>query len=400
MLPSQFPLPFPYKVFDFLGGKLEKSGFPIVRLDQKSLCRAGEQITGLSDFGDPYYQEGLSMLLRSIEQDAKLRFYGKLVIRIIIVNYLTQRLLFVRAMKKTPKIAQSGLHEPFIITGIHRSGTTFLLRLLSMDPRNAGIPFWRLFRPFSVPRRMDIRRIRSAVELSILHPIFRNIDAKHLIRGKKPEESAWMMGLTFHSIVYWILTPVSTYAEWLLNVDMAKYYQEYSLLLQVHQQSLPGKSMVLKAPDHMPDVDLLLPAIPNARVIQLHRDPATCVISLSSLFYSTHGALTEDIQPKRMFEINKEMVAHFLQENKKARQIKDIDQLIYDIDYDNLIADPISTVKQIYQFFNVPWSTEYENKLQHFIKKQLKSNQKRHNYDPEQFGQTKQELNAFFDALK
>lgn len=141
MLPSQFPLPFPYKVFDFLGGKLETLGFPIVRLDQKSLCRAAEQITGLSDFGDPYYQEGLSVLLRSVERDAKLRFYGKLVIRIIIVNYLIQRLLFVQAMKRTPKIAQGVVYEPFIITGIHRSGTTFLLRLLSLDPHNAGIPF-------------------------------------------------------------------------------------------------------------------------------------------------------------------------------------------------------------------------------------------------------------------
>ena len=399
MLPSQFPLPFPYKVFDFLGGKLETLGFPIVRLDQKSLCRAAEQITGLSDFGDPYYQEGLSVLLRSVERDAKLRFYGKLVIRIIIVNYLIQRLLFVQAMKRTPKIAQGVVYEPFIITGIHRSGTTFLLRLLSLDPRNAGIPFWRLFRPFSVPGRMDIRRIRSAAELFILHPLFRNIDAKHVIRWKKPEESAWMMGLTFHSIVYWILAPVSTYAEWLLNLDMAKYYQEYSLLLKSHQQSHPGKSMVLKAPDHTPDVDLLLSEIPNARVIQLHRDPATCVVSLSSLFYSIHGALSENIQPKRMFEINKKMVAHFLQANKKARLVKGVSRSIVDIEYESLIADPVGSIKQIYQILNVPWSNEYENNLQHFIERQMISNQKRHYYSPEQFGQTEQELDAFFTAL-
>ncbi|MEA3326981.1 MAG: sulfotransferase [Chloroflexota bacterium] len=400
MLPSKFTLPIPYRWFDFLGDKLDALGVPIVSLDQKSLCRAAEKITRLSDFGDPYYQEGLSVLLHSIEQDAQLRFYGKLVIRIIIINYLTQRLLFVRAMKQTPKNTQGALKEPFIITGLHRSGTTFLLRMLSLDPRHAGIPFWRLFRPFSIPGWLDLRRIRSAVELSILHPIFMNIDTKHIIRGKKPEESAWMMGLTFHSIVYWILAPVSTYTEWLLTVDMTNYYQDYSLLLQAHQQAFPEKSMVLKAPDHTPDVDMLLSVIPNARVIQLHRDPTTCVISLSSLFYSTHGALTEDIQSKRMFEVNKKMVAHFIQANKRARQSMDIDRSIFDIEYESLVADPIGTIKQIYHFFKVPWSDEYEQCLQHFIKSQLQSEHKRHYYTPEQFGQESQELVAFFDALK
>jgi len=399
MLPSHFSLPLPYRLLDYFGGKLEALGFPIVSLDQKSLLRRAEQITGLSDFGDPYYQEGLSVLLHSIEKDAQLRFFGKLVIRIVIINYLTQRLLFIQAKKKIPKNIQGGLQEPFIITGIHRSGTTFLLRMLSMDPQHEGIPFWRLYRPFSIPGRIDLRRIRSAVELSILRPVFRNIDAKHVIRGEKPEESAWMMGLTFYSIVYWILAPVSSYVEWLLNVDMSKYYQDYSSLLQFHQKALPGKSMVLKAPDHTPDMDMLLSEVPNARVIQLHRDPTTCVISLSSLFYSTHAAMTEDIQAKGMCEVNKRMAAHFIRANKEARQDEDINRSIFDIEYEDLIDDPIGTVKGIYHYFNVPWSDEFDICLREFIKKQLKRNQKRHNYLPEQFGQVRQELDAFFDAL-
>jgi len=109
--------------------------------------------------------------------------------------------------------------------------------------------------------------------------------------------------------------------------------------------------------------------------------------------------MTEDIQAKGMCEVNKRMAAHFIRANKEARQDEDINRSILDIEYEDLIEDPIGTVKGIYHYFNVAWSDEFDKCLREFIKKQLKRNRKRHNYLPEQFGQVRQELDAFFDAL-
>ena len=67
--------------------------------------------------------------------------------------------------------------------------------------------------------------------------------------------------------------------------------------------------------DHTPNLDKLLFTIPNAKIIQLHRDPKTCITSLNSLFYSTHHSVTNDINPQRLGEVNKKMFSYYLKVN-------------------------------------------------------------------------------------
>jgi len=213
------------------------------------------------------------------------------------------------------------------------------------------------------------------------------------------------LGLTFHSIVFWVIAPVSSYAEWLFTQDRTKYYQEYSLLLKAQQQIVPEKHLVLKAPDHTPNLDTLLSAIPNAKIIQLHRDPTTCITSLNSLFYSTHRSVTNDINPQRLGEVNKKMFSYYLNTNTEIRFDKAInDNSVMDIQYTQLVADPIGIVREIYRYFDAPWSDEYQEQLQIFVSQQPKDKHGKHDYKPEQFGQSSQELIAhfapFYDQLK
>jgi hypothetical protein len=393
MLPSQMQLPGAYRLLDSFGTQLEKLGIPITRIDTQTLYQVAEHNTGLNDFGDTYHREGLEVLLQSIDKDANLHFFGKFITRMVLINYMTQRLLFVEAQKRSPDVFSSKLNAPFFITGIPRSGTTFLHRMIALDTRNAGVPFWRLFRPFPIPDKKDLRESTARWELKFRRPIYPEMDTKHFIREDQEEECIWMSGLTSHSIVFWVIAPVSSYAEWLFAQDRTKYYQEYSLLLKAQQQIMPEKHLVLKAPDHTPNLDTLLCAIPNAKIIQLHRDPTTCITSLNSLFYSTHRSVTNDTNPQRLGEVNKKMFSYYLNVNREIRVDKALnDNSVKDIQYTQLVADPIGTVREIYQYFDTLWSDEYEEQLQIFVSQQPKDKHGKHHYKPEQFGQSSQEL--------
>jgi hypothetical protein len=399
MLPSYVPMPLRYRILDSLGAQAEKLGIPITRMDAQVLHDAAEHETGLSDFGDPYYRDGLDILLKSIEKDANLHFFGRFGTRMVLLTYLSQRLLFVGAQKQTSEIFHSDIMAPFIIIGLPRSGTTILHRMLSVDSGNAGIPMWRLYRPFSPIGKKDNRQALTRWELQFRRPVFPEMDSKHIIREDREEECIWMMGLTLHSICFWVVAPVSSYAEWLFAQDQKKYYKEYSLLLKAQQQATPGRRLVLKAPDHTPNLGTLLSVIPNARVIHLHRNPTTCLTSANSMFYSAHRAVTNDINPRRMAEINKKMYTHYLEGGQKSRSDPAVNNAVLDVQYDQLVKDPLQTVKDIYAHFGVPWTAEYEERLKSFLSNHPKDKHGAHHYTPEQFGQSAEELNAHFASV-
>jgi hypothetical protein len=73
-----------------------------------------------------------------------------------------------------------------------------------------------------------------------------------------------------------------------------------------------------------------------------------------------------------------------------------IDNSIFDIQYTQLVADPIGVVRDIYHHFDIPWSDEYEERLQIFVNQQPKDKHGKHHYKPEQFGQSSNELNEHF----
>jgi hypothetical protein len=162
---------------------------------------------------------------------------------------------------------------------------------------------------------------------------------------------------------------------------------------------MPGKRQILKAPDHTPNLATLLSAVPNARVIHLHRDPTTCLTSANSMFYSAHRAVTHDINPQRLAEINRKMYTHYLMGGQKARSDPAINKAVFDVQYENLVNDPMQTVRGIYFHFGVPWTIDYEERLKVFLHKHPKDKHGAHQYAPEQFGQNKHDLDAYFAVI-
>ena len=109
MKDSRLKLSFPYRAANLLGTVLAAARLPFMRLDEDAVCAAAIKQTGLADFGDPHYRQGLLQLLESAEKDANLHPLGRFMVHDIITNYLAQRLRLVETRKQAPEIFQQPL---------------------------------------------------------------------------------------------------------------------------------------------------------------------------------------------------------------------------------------------------------------------------------------------------
>jgi hypothetical protein len=81
------------------------------------------------------------------------------------VRFLTNLLRFQDAELRDPGIVHQRIERPIFITGLPRSGTTFLHRLLLQDPGNRAPLVWQTIYPYPGNRGRDARPARVARQL-------------------------------------------------------------------------------------------------------------------------------------------------------------------------------------------------------------------------------------------
>lgn len=395
MKASRLNLPLRNKMLNTLGEVLLAARAPMLSLDEETVCNTAIKRSGLSDFGNPYYRQGLIKFLESAKADANLHPAGRLMINDMTTNFLVQRLRMVETRKREPEIFEKQLMPPLIICGPARSGTTFLHNLLALDPAHRALPQWLLMYPFPESPGKDVDpdpRIKMAEQgLQFRQSFIPGIDTKHYTRADTYEECILALGLTFNSLVFFSLFPVYSYQDWYINVeDMSKKYQEYRWLLQVFQSHEPGQRLTMKAPDHTGSLKALVEAVPQAMIIQTYRDLVECISSACSLLYTFHLGVSKEIDIQRLAKLTLQGYETFGNRNLAFREKNP--GLIYDVFYDSLVVDPIGTVRGIYAHFDLPWTESYENELEAYIEKNKKDKHGKHKYSAAEFGLTEDEI--------
>ena len=397
MVESQPSLPLRLRVLNTVGKHLGAARLPVATLDEEALVQAAVKATGLTEFGNGYHREGLLRLLESVETDAALHLSGQLAYRETIVGSLINRLLLTEARKQNPETFRKPLKSPMIVLGLPRSGTTFLHRLLAMDPAHRAVPWWELARPLpGSDERSDRRRHVFQRKLHRLQKLTPDLDHKHYTRVDTPEECIWLLANTFLSPAFWALAPVYGYLDWYKNQDRLQAYYEYRLFLQVLQAADPTRRLVLKSSTHTGAVEALLQAVPGSLLIQTHRNPVETSASLASLFYSLHSRMTDRLEVRRMTEAILSFHEHQIARNLDARDAHP--GVLFDVYYDRLIADPIGTVRDIYDHYGLAWSEEFAERLNYYLQQNPRDKHGAHRYAPEDFGQTGEAISERFAA--
>jgi hypothetical protein len=357
-------------------------------MSPRALKDEAMRATGLSDFGESVvHANGLEMLTQSLREEARLSMLGSFAIKRHILHALKQRLLFENLRKTEPERFAAPPLPPIIVTGLPRSGTTLIHRLLAQDDRLQAPLMRELVHLVPNPSRLNraIDEMYSQISLAVLR-FYGRLDTKHVMRLNEPEECMIALAMTFHSIYYWLIAPCHRYLEWYGQANRKPKYREYRAMLSLLQARAPGQRLVLKSPEHVGSIDDLLEEMPDALIVVCHRKPEEAIASHNSLVHPVHRLVSESVDPVRAAEA---WLAFCVNETQRYVSMRERwRQRIVEIDYNDIVRSPLAVAARIFERAGLPIGAAEQARFESFIARNPKDKHGRHVYRPEDFGQT------------
>jgi hypothetical protein len=369
----------------------------------EDLHASASKITGLADFGPDDYTDGLAVLLESCARDAGLTPFGRKVMRSMLRGALAARLFSEAGWRAHPEYAAVRIDRPVFVTGLPRTGTTALHRLLAADPAHQGLEMWLAEVPQPRPPRQTwaadpvFRYIQAAHERHHAeHPEFM---AVHYMAADQVEECWQLLRQSMRSVSWECLAHLPSYSAWLRPQDWTGAYLRHRRNLQLIGLPDAGRRWVLKNPSHLFALDALLRVYPDALVIQTHRAPEVAIASVCSLAAQASAGWSATFTGKVIGRDQLELWASGLERFTAVRAGYDPAQF-FDVRYDDLVTDPVGTAEAVYAHFGLPFSDAAADAMRGFFTRDAASRPRSaHRYTLSDFGLTAADVGARFGAL-
>lgn len=360
-------------------------------LDPNSIVRAAARKAESDQFGDEGFLEALPILVDAVEREADLSWIGRVACRQSLTMALESRFAIYRHRAQHPEIVGVPIERPLFIIGFPRTGTTILFNLLAQDPANRAPLGWETQFPDPPPESATYttdRRIEKARkyfgQMDTMAPSLASI---HEVGAELPQECMPILAHSMLSPQANVTFNIPSYQDWVDKQRAAPAYTYHRHFLE-HLQSRHMKDRwVLKSPVHLATLDALLDEYPDARLIFTHRDPAKTIPSLASLVYTVRGIVTDTVDPKKVGPEQLDWWAKALDHAMKVRD-KHADRAdqFMDMQFEEVIADPVAALARAYEHFDIPWSDEVENRMREFLADNPRGKHGSHRYELEDFG--------------
>lgn len=328
-------------------------------LDKDTLLERARAYTGLANFGDPWFERPLEVLLEAIKREARLNEAGEWVAMKQVEKILVDRLWAEQWFERHPEILARPMPHPVIVVGPMRSGTTRMHRLLAADHRFTHMRGFETISP--VPRPEFVHggpdfRVTIAARIARLARLANpRTLAIHPTGPMEAEEELGLLVNSFWSNKHDAMCWVPSYRRWSEAQDPEPAYRHMVRLLKLigwSQQASSLRPWVLKSPQHMFDLPVLMKVFPDARLIFTHRDPLAVVGSAASLawnqsiIYSDHadaGAIGEEWFRQTRVQIER---------MHRARRVIPADRQI-DVHYEDMDRDWRGAMARVYRFLGL-----------------------------------------------
>ena len=294
--------------------------------------------------------------------------------------------------------------QPVFIVGNARSGTTLFHRLLSGDDeRFVCFKGWEIYFP-SIIQKKTIRTLARIFPKPVrwfLEWEARQFQEVRKIRPgslNKPDEDEFLLLTSFASHVLSALFPYATELRGATFNELPerkqkrimRFYRECVL----RQLYLYGgdRTLVSKNPAFVPKMRGLAQEFPDSKLIYLMRNPFETIpslLKLMSTLWKEIGIESDHID-RSLREMTEGSMRDYHFAMKVLSELPDERYAI--IEYMDLVADPKTTVEQVYDRLNLSMSPEFEQKLSTERSRQKKF-QSSNVYSLEEFGITESEIN-------
>jgi Sulfotransferase family len=237
-------------------------------LEVGQLLESALRGSGREDFANRAFVPALKRLIDACRQEANLSRLGILALRHDVLRCLGNLLCFDELETRFPAVLTAPVRAPVFITGMPRSGTTFLHRLVVQDPHTIAPRLYHLVHPdvaHAGRAAAFLRKTSVRLQLALFRLIAPEFHALHPLGVDEPEECTDIMAQVFHSSRFESSYRVPSYGAWLHAsgfLDAYRFHRRFLRHLQVH---CPERRWILKSPDHVFGLDEMRAVYPDAR---------------------------------------------------------------------------------------------------------------------------------------
>ncbi len=347
----------------------------------------GSGSLGLGPIGEGAIREGLAALLDACEREARLSVFGRFSTRWDCLRLLVNLLILRSLEQQDPTILSRPIRQPIFITGLPRSGTSFLHALLAEDPAMSAPRCWQTIYPVrdhpAHGARSGPREVQRQFDVfDMLAPEMRSL---HPFDALSPQECADITAHSFHSLRFDMTYEAPSYRRWLDRRGHVPAYREHKRFLQ-HLQGDQPTQWVLKCPDHVFALEALRAVYPDARLVFVHRDPVEVLPSVARLTEVVRTPFTRSVDRTA---IGRQIADDWVQGADNIVAASNDRRWprarVHHVHYRTLTADPLATAKALYDHFDLDLTPSAAGRMRELVAQKPKGGYGQNVYHAEDY---------------
>jgi Sulfotransferase family len=373
--------------------------------DVDDILGDGEERSGREADRRQPWVSALRLLTSSADAEGGLSVAGTTAFTSKLRDLVAERLRAEGMLADNSEIKARPLDVRFAVAGMGRSGTTLLHRLLSCDPDVAFLPTWQAMQPVpggrsrgdhgDDPRRSRV--VRYIDELARSNPESLRI---HPLDADAPEEEVFLLQHSFASMLFSLSCPLPEYNRWLVEADHTDAYHFAFDLLRLNEWAAgdpAGRPRVMKSPQFLLDLEVVLEVAPEAVVAQTHRDPVDLVGSYCSTYASSRR---RSVSALDLAALGRERLTFLGTMADRAVSVRDAaspDRFV-DVHYSELVRQPFQVLQRLYDAAGVPLAPTARSRMRRWLETHPQHQAGRHEYDLADYALNRDIVEARFSA--
>ncbi len=326
------------------------------------LMAKAQSATGLTDFGEDSFREGLERLVAAADAEARLSTTGAAAFEAQIVDLLGQRLEVEDWYRRHPEIEAEEIVAPLIGLGLPRTGSTALACLLGEDLAARSLRNWEAMRPCPppnfAPETVPERIALAEASMERRAQLFPRMQQLLPSTATSPTECQLFMGHDFKSQIFPAFAYIPSYVEWLEHeADLEPTYRHVRRVLKLLQWRGGPVRWRIKNPTHSLFIETLFKVFPDAKFVMTHRDIAQVIPSVADVYFELSSAYSDHADKRALAALNTDSWELAMRRMIAFRDAGR-DHLFFDIPFGPFMRDPFIELEALYAFLGEELTAE------------------------------------------
>lgn len=364
------------------------------------LLQRAQAATSLDDFGADSFREGLEILVKAINAEARLSEVGRTSYEAQLVDYLVQRLQVEHWYRMHPEIDEQEIVAPLIGLGLPRTGSTALSCMLAEDPAARSLRNWEAQTPCPPPETAteatDPRIAKAEAMMERRAQNFPRMVMMLPSTATSPTECQTYMAFDFKSQLFQAFVQVPSYIEWLNHqADLVPTYQYVKRVLKLLQWRCPPRRWRLKNPSHSLFIGALAKVFPDARYWMTHRDVAKVIPSVTDLYFELTKAFSNEVDKQWLGRMTTDFCELGMRRMLAFRDAGN-EHKFFDIYFASFQQDPYPALERLYAFLGEELTPAVRERMENWRRTTPRDKHGSHSVDVTEFGLDPQQLRRRF----